>query len=152
MFSIINGFISAKIAARVVYDLKMTVFTSIEKLSMTFFGGRQTGGLMTQVNNDSNTIYYFFCDGIPYFLINIVQVVVVCVILFVENPLLAALSLVTVPIFFLIILKSYRQEMKLHAKNYSGARSLNSQLSDVLGGMRVVKAFSDISPLYGWFY
>ena len=142
LFSIINGYISAKIAARVVYDLKMTVFTSIEKLSMTFFGGRQTGGLMTQVNNDSNTIYYFFCDGIPYFLINIVQVVVVCVILFVENPLLAALSLVTVPIFFLIILKSYRQEMKLHAKNYSGARSLNSQLSDVLGGMRVVKAFS----------
>lgn len=142
VFSMINGFISAKIAARVVYDLKMTVFTSIEKLSMTFFGGRQTGGLMTQVNNDSNTIYYFFCDGIPYFLINIVQVIVVCIILFVENPLLAALSLVTVPIFFLIILKSYRQEMKLHAKNYSGARSLNSQLSDVLGGMRVVKAFS----------
>ena len=142
VFSIVNGFVSAKIAARVVYDLKMTVFTSIEKLSLTFFGGRQTGGLMTQVNNDSNTIYYFFCDGVPYFLINIVQVVVICAILFIENPLLAALSLVTVPIFFLIILKSYRQEMKLHAKNYSGARALNSQLSDVLSGMRVVKAFS----------
>ena len=142
LFTLINGLISAKIAARIVFDLKMTVFKSIEKLSLTFFGGRQTGGLMTQVNNDSNTIYYFFCDGIPYFLINIVQVVVVCVILFVENPLLASLSLATVPIFFLIILKSYRKEMKLHAKNYSGARSLNSQLSDVLGGMRVVKAFS----------
>lgn len=142
VFSIVNGYVSAKIAARVVYDLKMTVFTSIEKLSLTFFSGRQTGGLMTQVNNDSNTIYYFFCDGIPYFLINIVQVAVVCVILFIENPLLAALSLLTVPVFFLIILKSYRQEMKLHAKNYSGARALNSQLSDVLGGMRVVKAFS----------
>lgn len=142
LFSIINGFVSAKIAARVVYDLKMTVFTSIEKLSLTFFGGRQTGGLMTQVNNDSNTIYYFFCDGVPYFLINVIQVIVVCVILFIENPLLAALSLVTVPVFFLIILKSYRQEMKLHAKNYSGSRSLNSQLSDVLSGMRVVKAFS----------
>ena len=142
LFSIINGFISAKIAARIVFDLKMTVFKSIEKLSLTFFGGRQTGGLMTQVNNDSNTIYSFFCDGVPYFLINIVQVVVVCVILFIENPLLAALSLVTVPLFFLLILKSYRQETKLHAKNYSGSRALNSQLSDVLGGMRVVKAFS----------
>ncbi len=142
LFSIVNGFISAKIAARIVFDLKMTVFKSIEKLSLTFFGGRQTGGLMTQVNNDSNTIYSFFCDGVPYFLINIVQVVVVCVILFIENPLLAALSLVTVPLFFLLILKSYRQETKLHAKNYSGSRALNSQLSDVLGGMRVVKAFS----------
>jgi ATP-binding cassette subfamily B protein len=142
LFSLVNGLISAQIAARIVFDLKMTVFKSIEKLSLTFFGGRQTGGLMTQVNNDSNTIYSFFCDGVPYFLINIVQVVVVCVILFVENPLLAVLSLATVPIFFFIILKSYRKEMKLHAKNYSGARSLNSQLSDVLEGMRVVKAFS----------
>lgn len=142
IFSIVNGFISAKISARVVYDLKMTVFTSIEKLSLNFFGGRQTGGLMTQVNNDSNTIYYFFCDGIPYFLINVIQVLVITVILFVENPLLALCSLVTVPAFFLIILKSYRQEMKLHAKNYSGIRSMQSQLSDVLGGMRVVKAFS----------
>ena len=142
VFSVINGFVSARISAKVVYDLKMTVFGAIEKLSLSFFGGRQTGGLMTQVNNDSNTIYYFFCDGIPYFFINVVQVIVVGVILFVENPLLAALSLATVPIFFLIILKSYRTEMKLHAKNYSGSRSLNSQLSDVLGGMRVVKAFS----------
>lgn len=142
LFTMINGFVSAKIAARVVYDLKMTVFGAIEKLSLSFFGGRQTGGLMTQVNNDSNTIYSFFCDGIPYFLINVVQVIVVCVILFLENPLLAALSLFTVPLFFLIILKSYRQEMKLHAKNYSSSRSLNGQLSDVLGGMRVVKAFA----------
>ena len=145
LFSIVNGLISARISAKIVYDLKMTVFKSIERLSLSFFNGRQTGGLMTQVNNDSNTIYYFFCDGIPYFLINIVQVVVVCVILFLENPLLAALSLVTVPIFFFIILKSYRHETKLHAKNYSGFRAINSQLSDVLGGIRVVKAFSQES-------
>ncbi len=142
IFTIINGRISAKIAARIVYDLKMTVFTSIEKLSLSFFNGRQTGALMTQVNDDSNTIYSFFCDGIPYFLINVVQVVVICVILFIENPLLALCSLFTVPLFFFIILKSYRKEMKLHAKRYSGARRLNSQVSDVLQGMRVVKAFS----------
>ncbi len=142
IFTVINGRISAKIAAKIVYDLKMTVFTSIEKLSLSFFNGRQTGALMTQVNEDSNTIYYFFCDGIPYFLINVVQVAVISVILFVENPLLALCSLITVPLFFLIILKSYRKEMKLHAKNYSGSRKLNSQLSDVLQGMRVVKAFS----------
>lgn len=142
LFSLINGRVSAKIAGKMVYDLKMTVFKSIEKLSLSFFNGRQTGALMTQVNDDSNTIYYFFCDGIPYFLINIIQVIAICVILFIENPLLAICSLFTVPLFFAVILKSYRKEMKLHAKNYSGSRKMNSQLSDVLQGMRVVKAFS----------
>ena len=142
IFNIINGYITSKISARVVYDLKMTIFGAIERLSLGFFNGRQTGGLMTQVNNDANTIYGFFCDGIPYFLINIVQVATLCVILFIMNPILAALSLITIPIFFVVLRKFYRTSMKYHARNYSSQRSMNGLLSDVLSGMRVVKAFS----------
>ena len=141
-FSLINGMISARVSAKVVYDLKMTIFGSIEKLSMSFFNSRQTGALMTQVNDDSNTMYYYFCDGVPYFLVNLTQVIVLCVLLFIENPLLALCSLATVPLFLFLILKSYRKSEKLHANSYSSRRSLNSQLSDVLGGMRVVKAFA----------
>ncbi len=142
LFTMVNGVISARISAKMVYDLKMTVFGSIEKLSMSFFNSRQTGALMTQVNDDSNTMYYFFCDGVPYFLINATQVIVLCVLLFAENPLLAVCSLATVPLFFFLILRSYRKSEKLHAKSYSSRRALNSHLSDVLGGMRVVKAFA----------
>ncbi len=142
LFTVVNGVISARVSAKMVYDLKMTVFGSIEKLSMSFFNSRQTGALMTQVNDDSNTMYYFFCDGVPYFLINATQVIVLCVLLFAENPILAACSLATVPIFFLLILRSYRKSEKLHAKSYSSRSALNSHLSDVLGGMRVVKAFA----------
>lgn len=138
----INGYASTKIAARVVFDLKKTIFGAIEKLSLRFFTGRQTGGLMTQVNDDSNTIYSFFCDGVPYFLINIVQVAVLSVILFSMNPLLAALSLATVPIFFFLLRRTFSKSKKLNAVKFSGTRILNSGLSDVLGGMRVVKAFS----------
>ncbi len=140
--NIINGYITSKISARVVFDLKMTIFGAIERLSLGFFNGRQTGGLMTQVNNDANTIYGFFCDGVPYFLINIVQVAVLSVILFTMNPLLAALSLTTIPVFFLVLRKFYRTSAKYHARNYSSSRGMNSLLSDVLSGVRVVKAFS----------
>lgn len=142
VFNIVNGYITSKISARVVYDLKMTIFGAIERLSLGFFSARQTGGLMTQVNNDANTIYGFFCDGVPYFLINIVQVITLCIILFIMNPLLAALSLITIPLFFIVLRRFYRTSMKYHAKNYSSQRSMNGQLADVLSGMRVVKAFS----------
>ena len=138
----VNGYVSTKIAAKIVYDLKNTIFGAIERLSMGFFTARQTGGLMTQVNNDSNTIYGFFCDGVPYFLTNIVQVIVLVVVLFIMNPLLAAMSLVTIPVFFVVLRKTYGVSHKLHARDYSGVRKMNGQLSDVLGGIRVVKAFS----------
>ncbi len=140
---IINGYVSSKISAKIIFDLKNTIFGAIEKLSMRFFTGRQTGGLMTQVNSDSNTIYHFFNDTMPYFLINIVQVVVVCIILFSMNPLLAALSLGFGPLFFIIMRLAYGHTRKLWARRYSGVSRVTSHLSDVLGGIRVVKAFAN---------
>lgn len=140
--TIVNHWITSTVAAKMVYDLKKTIFHAIERLSLSFFSGRQTGGLMTQVNDDSNTIYEFFCDGLPYLIINIVQVVVLAVLLFTIQPLLALLALITVPVFFCIMRWIYRSEKKLHAKRFTGSSQLNSFLSDVLSGMRVVKAFS----------
>ena len=139
---IVNGYITTIISAKVVFDLKKTIFGAIEKLSMRFFTGRQTGGLMTQVNSDSNAIYAFFCDALPYFLISVVQVLVLGVVLFVMNPLLAALALITVPIFMVCFKMLLRGMEKLLAKRYAGDRILNSHLSDAISGIRVVKAFS----------
>ena len=140
--NMVNNWITSKVAAKMVFDLKKTIFGAIERLSLGFFTGRQTGGLMTQVNDDSNTIYEFFCDGVPYFVINVVQVAVLVVLLFLIQPLLAALALVTVPVFFLLMRWLFRNEKMLHARRYSGSKALNGFLADVFSGMRVVKAFS----------
>ena len=140
--NIINGVITSKIAAEITYDLKQTIFGAIKRLSLSFFTGRQTGGLMNQVNSDANTIYGFFCDGLPYFLVNVVQLVALIIIMFIFNPFLAAMSLVTVPVFVFIVKFIFTRLDKLHAKHYSSSRALSGALSDVLGGIRVVKAFS----------
>ncbi len=137
-----NNYITSHVAAGMVFDLKKTIFSSIKRLSLGFFTGRQTGGLMTQVNDDSNTIYSFFCDILPYFVVNIAKIAVLTVLLFLIEPLLALLALVTVPLFFVLMKSAYGREKKLHAQRFTGARQLNSFLSDVLSGMRIVKAFS----------
>ncbi len=138
----VNNWVTSKIASKMVFDLKKTIFSAIERLSLSFFTGRQTGGLMTQVNDDSNTIYFFFCDMIPHFVINVVKVAVLTVLLFLIEPMLALLALSTVPLYFLVTRWIYGVQKKLHARRFSGAKSLNSFLADVLSGMRVVKAFS----------
>lgn len=142
ILNVINGVITSRIASLITYDLKRTIFDAIQRLSISFFTGRQTGGLMTQVNNDAQTIYWFFCDGFPYFLVNVVQVIALVIIMFIFNPLLAFLSLVTIPAFVFLVNFIFKRLDKLHAKRYSSSRSMNGALSDVLGGIRVVKAFS----------
>ena len=140
--TMINNYVTSTVAAKVVFDLKKTIFSSIERLSLRFFTGRQTGGLMAQVNEDANTIYAFFCDGVPYLIVSIVQVAVLVVLLFFIQPLLAFLALITVPIFFLLLRWIFRKERKLHARRYSNSRQMSGFLGDVLSGFRVVKAFS----------
>ena len=140
--TMINNRVTSEIAARMVFDLKKTIFQAIERLSLGFFTGRQTGGLMTQINQDANTIYGFFCDSVPYLIINAVQVVILVVLLFILQPVLAVCVLVTVPVFVILLRWIYRRKRNLHAKYYAGSRRLNGFLADVLTGARVVKAFS----------
>ncbi len=140
--SAINGIIMARISAKVVFDIKKTVFDSISKLSYGFFTSRQTGGLMTSVNADADSIYGFFCDILPWFLINTVKVVAISAIMFVLEPGLAALSLLTVPVFLFVHRYLTNYFHKLYARNFSLRRSMNSLITDVLQGIRVVKAFA----------
>ena len=137
-----TGVISARVSAFVTYDLKRTIFSAIERLSLSFFTARQTGGLMNQINNDANTIYWFFCEGVPSFLKNVVQLIAVFVIMFVMNPVLAACSAVIMPLFAYVVWRIYRRMMTLHQRRYASSRSMNSALSDALAGFRVVKSFA----------
>ncbi len=142
LVSLLNGAISAKVAADVTYDLKKIIFENISRLSLSFFTNRQTGGLMTQINNDSHTIYWFFCDGFPYFILNIIQIIVFMAIMFSMNAVLTLYTFITVPLFFVTFKLIFRLFEKLYAKAYSRRRSFNSLISDVINGMRVVKSFA----------
>ncbi len=142
LVSIANGIISARVSTRVNYDLKNTIYKAINRLSLGFFSSRQTGGLMTQINNDANTIYWFFCDGFPYLVTNAIQLVGVLIIMLFTNVTLTLYTFVTVPVFFLIYRSLFALFERLHAKSYAKKRSMNSLISDVLNGMRVVKSYA----------
>ncbi len=140
--SMLNNYVTSIIAAKVTFDLKRKIFSSIQRLSVSFFTSRQTGGLMAQVNSDANTIYYFFCDTVPYFIVNIAQVAVIAVLMFALNPLLSFCSLVTLPLFVAVVRYMYYGERKYHIRRFAAVRSLNSMLSEMLTGAKVVKAFA----------
>ena len=142
LVNLVVGALSSRTAAHVTYDLKMLIFENINKLSLSFFTSRQTGGLMTQVNGDSTTLYWFFCDGFPYLVTNILTLICVMAVMLVSNPLLTLFAFITVPVFFLVYKYLFLAFDKLWARNWARRRSLNSLISDVLNGMRVVKSFS----------
>lgn len=144
-FAMIHSIVTAKISARVIYDLKKTIFSAIQRLSLSYFNMRQSGGIMTQINQDANSLYWLFVDGLPYFITNVVQFVTVIVILFVMNWKISLVVMIPIPIFLITRRALLNIVRKLHAHEYSRRRSFNSFVSDILVGNRVVKAFSQES-------
>ncbi len=137
----LQGVLTAKIAPEVVATLKSQVFTSMGKLSISFYSKRQTGGLMTRVSDDAEQISSFFIDGIPYFFINVGTMLTTVIIMFVLNPLLALVSIVLMP---LLVIISYRMMPHLwhyYGKRHRANRRLRGQMNENFTGARVVKAF-----------
>ncbi|MBR2634690.1 MAG: ABC transporter ATP-binding protein [Clostridia bacterium] len=138
----INTIVGAKVAAFVSFDLKKTIFSSFERLSYSFFTSRHTGRLITQINSDAETLYWFFCDGFPYFLTNVLQICGIIVVMMMTNPLLSLVILVPLPVVFFGYVFVLRLFRRLHAEHHTNRSRFNAVLSDVLNGMRIVKAFS----------
>ena len=137
-----HSILTSRLAADMTYKLRKVIFSSINRLSLSFFTSRKTGGLMTQVDHDAQTIYWFFCDELPQFAVSAVQVIAVTVIMFLINPLLALAAVLFMPPAILLVYHVFRKEEVLFQRRFGRRRSMNSTVSDMLGGVRVVKAFS----------
>ena len=141
-FSMIYGVIISRITPQVIHKLRTDIFASMQKLSLSFFTTKQTGSLMSRVDRDSQNIYWFFTDIVPYGLTNVVKIVGIAVIMLTISPLLSLGISLTISVIEIVQHQFYKSQRKLYRKYDVAMRSANSVLSDVMNGQRVVKAFA----------
>ncbi|MBQ7821725.1 MAG: ABC transporter ATP-binding protein, partial [Clostridia bacterium] len=142
IISIINNIVTAHVAANITYDLKKTIFAAINRLSLGFFNSRRTGGLMTQIESDSSTLYQFFGTMVPDLTVAVIKVVAVAAVLFMMDPVLAFITLITVPFYVFMITRAFSKSRRMANLHYNKVKALTERLSDVMNGLRVVKAFA----------
>ncbi len=141
LFGIIQGILVAKIVPNVVSQLRKNVFSSIQSLSVSFFTGKKTGGLMSRVTSDATSVSDIFIDGIPYILPNLFIIVFSCYFMFRANWILALVSIIALPPAMIISIKLEPVLWHYNSKNFQTMRDLRSKLNDNLTGARVVRAF-----------
>lgn len=141
LVSLFNGRLGAKVSAKIIYDIKVELFSAMQKLSLSFYNSKHVGNLMTRVNNDAQDIQYFLNDGVPSFIMNIFNLAGILIIMITLHPLLALIVFVPVP-FIILFIRTVIPRFKKYKWNAWAKRSrINSIINDVLTGMRVVKAF-----------
>lgn len=141
VFGVLFGTIIAKTAANVSFDLKSSVFSAMQRLSLNFFQRKQTGQLMTRVNNDATELQYFFVDGMSYFIVNAMNIIGITTILLIMDWKLTLICFLPMPIVFYIVRKVFPRLWRLSWRRHRKVSAMNSLISDTIRGTRVVKAF-----------
>ena len=139
--TILYGRINAVLSNHIVYNLRTDVFDSMQNLSISFFMHRQTGSLMTRVNRDAEHVQWFFLDGLPYLIVNTINIVGVGLLMISIRPLLSLLVLIPAPFIFVFFRRWLPKFYKLFGRSHKRRSSMNSRMNDSFTGLRVVKAF-----------
>ncbi len=141
LFGVIQGVLVAKIVPNVIAKLKNKVFASIGHLSVSFFSGKETGGLMSRIVDDAANVTNIFIDGLPFILPNLFTIIFSCVVMFGTSPILALVAIATLPPAVIISIKMEPILWHYNSRQFQTHRDFRSKLNDNLTGARVVKAF-----------
>ncbi|MDR3313743.1 MAG: ABC transporter ATP-binding protein/permease [Oscillospiraceae bacterium] len=137
-----TDYIQASIVPHVIYDIKLKIFSAMQRLSVGFYSSKQTGSLMERVTEDAMNIQYFFTDGLPFIFLNTFTLLGVLGMMFYTDVKLTLLVLVALPLILTLLMLGDRMFRRLHHKVWANSAALTSMVSDNINGQRVIKVFS----------
>ncbi|NUL83477.1 MAG: ABC transporter ATP-binding protein [Armatimonadetes bacterium] len=130
------------LAGHIAADLRSAVYQAIEKLQIAFFDRKQVGAIASRVTHDTDRVWGFLVEGVPYFLLNGLLLIGIMVFLVWTSPLLAVCVLAPAPIVAIIGAAFWRSlSQRFHKVGQKWAR-FHMHLNESLSGIRVVKAFA----------
>ncbi|MBO4931956.1 MAG: ABC transporter ATP-binding protein [Clostridia bacterium] len=150
--SILQNRLNASLSTRMTNKMKQNVFDAMMALSLGYFNKYSSGQLNNRVNYDADRIRSFYIDGLPHFIINVVNFIGIGVFLFTLNWQLTLMVFIPVPIIIVIFRVMLPKLNRMYSKQYRSSSSLNSMLADSLNGIRVVKAFAKEAEETNRFY
>jgi ATP-binding cassette subfamily B protein len=126
---------------RTIVALRSEVEDKIHRLPLSYFDGRQRGELLSRVTNDIDNVQSSLSMTISQLLTSILTVVAVLAMMVSISPLLAAITLLTVPISLLATRAIARRSQRLFVAQWTSTGRLNAHIEETYSGFTVVKTF-----------
>ena len=141
-FTIGTEVVNAYLFPGVIYKLKLKIFEAMQRLSVGFYSGKQTGSLMERMTRDSMNIYWFFVDGVPFTIRNLFLFTGLLVMMVRISWQMTLLVLGVIPVMAIVVPIATRLFRRLYHRIWAANARLNSLVSDNINGQRVIKAFA----------
>ncbi|WP_123621285.1 ABC transporter ATP-binding protein [Halorubrum sp. CSM-61] len=139
VFTYVYGIAANNFAHRVMHSVRTDSFDQMQRLDMTFFDDKQTGEVMSVLNNDASNLEVFLDNALQNSARLGVMVVGIAGVLFYYNHELAVVTLSAIPLMILFTLWFMRAVEPRYVAQRSVVGDLNTALENALSGVELVK-------------
>ena len=143
VLSVVESAVTARIGSGVIYDLRVALFSHLQRMSLQFFTHNKTGELMSRMNNDVQGAQTAISSTIVDILTNLITVVATLLVMLALDWRLTVLGLVVLPLFAFIARRLGRKLRQVARAQMEESARMNGLLHETLNisGVLLVKLF-----------
>ena len=134
-------YIMAGVSQRTVYTLRKEVDTKLNTLPLKYFDDNERGDILSRVTNDIDNIANSLQQSLTQLITSVFTIIGVLGMMFWISPLLAAISLLVLPIAFFGTMQIAKRSQKQFTAQWKHTGDLNGHIEEMHTGHAIVKMF-----------
>jgi len=142
-----QGYIMAGITQRAMYGLRREVEEKLARLPLRYFDSHSHGDILSRVTNDIDNLTTTLQQGFSQLLTSVLTIIGVLGMMFWISPLLAAVSLVTIPLAVGITFVIARRSQTQFTHQWDRTGTLNGLVEETHTGHALVQVFGRRRPM-----
>jgi len=141
--NVIQRRLNATIGEGVIYDLRVALFSKLQRMSLRFFTHTKSGELMSRLNNDVVGAQNAISNTIVDIVTNLIEVVAILAVMLALEWRLTLASIIILPLFIVVARRLGGRLRNIVRKQMDANAQMNAHMNETLniGGALLVKLF-----------
>jgi len=141
LFTWLNGFLLAKVAAQAGYELRGAIMKKINRMPIAYFNNSSHGDVLSRITNDVDTLGHSLNQGISQVFSSGAMILGIMVMMFTSSWQMASAAIGILPLMVAGSLLIVRKSQKYFKNQQKFLGAVNGHVEEVYAGHTVVKAF-----------
>ncbi len=130
------------VGQRAMFDLRMEIFSHLQRLPMSFYDRSPVGRLVTRVTTDVDVIYELFASGVVTMLADFLTLIFIIGTMFALDWRLTLAALAVIPLIVGVTAMFRRSYRDANRRIRTAIARINSFLQEYISGVTVVQVFN----------
>ena len=143
LIGVAESYLNSWIAQHIGFDMRNSMFRHLQRMSQRFFTTSNQGDVITRMTSDISGVERVVSNTFASILSNSITLIAAIVIMFRQNPMLAVVGMVIIPLFAIPTRMAGKTRWKLTRESQECSDNINGILNETLSvsGQLLVKLF-----------